>query len=280
MIRAFLVLGLLGALQAQDIAAPDPAEIMKKLASRDQSNWERAKDYTYLSRQKVDVRDSKGNVKKSIREAHEILILFGQPYRKLVEKDGQPLTGDKLRKEQEKLDKLVAQRQKETPSEREKRLAEFEKERRKEREFALEIPKAFHFTLLGEEPVSGRPAWIIQAEPRREFHSTVHRGDILKKFRGKIWIDKADYQMVRIDAEVVDTVSFGWVLARLAKGSHFFIEQARINDEVWLPKLVQVKMDARVGLLVHMQGDVDVQFSNFRKFQTESKIVATAEPEQ
>src|SRR5262249_16551978 len=164
---------------------------------------------------------------------------FGEHYHKLIEKDGKPLTGDQLRKEQEKLDKLVAKRQKESESERARRLAEFEKARRKQREFAQEIPRAFHFKLVGEEPANGRPSWIIEATPRPDFAPTVPRAGLLKKFRGKVWIDQAEYQMIKIDSEAIDTVTFGWFLARIGKGTRFRLEQARINDEVWMSKSIQ-----------------------------------------
>ncbi|MBI4903540.1 MAG: hypothetical protein HY820_07895 [Acidobacteria bacterium] len=276
----FALLGPLTLLSTAGAQTLDPHQIMKRAVSHDQSNWEKSKNYTYISRATVREKDSKGNIRKTEQEAHEVLILFGQSYEKLIEKDGKQLTGDKLRKEQEKLDKLVAKRQKESEAERNKRLAGHEKDRRRQREFAQEIPNAYNFRLLGEEAVGGRPAWMIEATPREGFHSSVPRANILKKFRGRLWVDKSEYQLVRIDAEAIDTVSFGLVLARIGKGTKFFLEQTRVNDEVWMPKTVQVTLDARLGLIKKLQGDVDVRFDSFRKFQSESKIVSTAETQQ
>ena len=275
MTRALLcVMAAASALTAQ---APDPREIMTRAVTRDQMNWEKAKAYTYFSRTTVRETDSKGNITKTERKVNEVLILFGQPYEKLIEKDGKPLTGKDLAKEQEKLDKLLAKRQKETESERAKRLADFEKERRQQREFAREIPKAFTFQMVGEEQVGGRRAWIIDAKPRPEFRSTVRHAHLLNKFEGRMWVDQAENQLVRVDAKAIDTVSFGLFLARIGKGTRFYFEQTRVNDEVWMPKAVKVTLDARLGLIKHLQGDVDVQFDGFRKFQTDSKIVSTAE---
>jgi hypothetical protein len=190
-----------------------------------------------------------------------------------VEKDGKSLSPDQQRKEQRDLDRFVAKRQKESEHERRKRLEQREKEREKQREFVREIPEAYEFRLLGEEDVNGRNTWVIEAEPRAGLRPKAARAGILKKFRGKIWIDQAEYHWVRLEAEAVDTISWGLLLARLAKGSTVFVEQAQVNGEVWAPKRIQIRFDARLALLKRMLADVDVEFDEFRKFQAESRIV-------
>src|SRR5215813_531710 len=93
------------AILAFALEAQDPLEIVRKSVDRDQVNWKLAKDYTYISKSTVNQRDSKGNIKKTERETHEVLVLFGEPYYKLIEKDGKPLSEKDQRKEQDKLDK-------------------------------------------------------------------------------------------------------------------------------------------------------------------------------
>ena len=83
--------------------------------------------------------------------------------------------------------------------------------------------------------------------------------------------------MVKLDAEALDTVSFGLFLVRLNKGARFTLEHTRVNEEVWLPKRVQAAVDARLALVKKFRGQVDVTFSNYRKFQSDSRIVDTAE---
>ena len=87
-------------------------------------------------------------------------------------------------------------------------MAEWEKKRQREREPPLEIPDAFDFRLTGEEPVDGRPAWTMEVTPRPGYHSRTSVGKLFRKFRGKLWIDKADRQGVKISAEVTDNIWF------------------------------------------------------------------------
>ncbi|MBL8219818.1 MAG: hypothetical protein JNL62_11345 [Bryobacterales bacterium] len=259
------------------LSAQDALEIVRRSVQHDQANWERAKNYTYVVRSTMRERDSGGKVKKTEAEAEEIYILYGEPYEKRIEKDGKPLPAEEQRKEQQKFDKEMARRQNESPEQRRKRIEAFEKKRREQRDFAREIPEAYNFKLVGEENVNGRPAWVVDATPRAEYQPRNSRAAMLKKFRGRMWIDQKEYQWVRMDGEVIDTVSWGVVLARLAKGSRIFFEQVRVNDEVWMPKQVKVNLDARIALLKRYQGDIDLSFQDFRKFQSESRIVSTAE---
>ena len=48
-------------------------------------------------------------------------------------------------------------------------------------------------------------------------------------------------------------------------------------DEVWLPKRMQAAVDARVAVVKKFRGQMDITFSNYRKFQSDSRIVDTAE---
>ena len=77
----------------------------------------------------------------------------------------------------------------------------------------------------------------------------------------------------------IDTLSFGLILARLHKGSRVLVEQARINDEVWLPQHIEIKVDARLALLMGLNMDLDFTFRDYKKFRSDSKlIVGTEQP--
>ncbi|MBL8212027.1 MAG: hypothetical protein JNK87_15020 [Bryobacterales bacterium] len=259
------------------LQAQDPLDIVRKSVDRDQIDFEQAKDYTYVERARFTERDSKGKPKRTESVVSEVMFFYGERYEKRLEKDGKPLSEKDKRKEQERLDKFLADRAEESEKERRKRQQKFEDERRRSREFGREIPEAYHFRLLGEETTEGHQTWVIEALPKPGFKPKVPRAGMLSKFKGRLWISQADYRWVKLEAEAVDTVSWGLFLARLARGSRVVIAQTRVNNEVWMPKSVNIKLDARLALLKRMQGDVEVTYDSFRKFSTESKILNTGE---
>ena len=55
------------------------------------------------------------------------------------------------------------------------------------------------------------------------------------------------------------------------------IETTRVNDEVWLPKHVAVKIDARVALLKNFNEDVDFTYRDYKKFRSDTRIVGVGE---
>jgi hypothetical protein len=48
----------------------------------------------------------------------------------------------------------------------------------------------------------------------------------------------------------------------------------RVNDEVWLPVRVNVRADARLVFLKTLHGEIDITYSDYKKFQGDSQIVA------
>jgi transcription elongation factor len=50
-----------------------------------------------------------------------------------------------------------------------------------------------------------------------------------------------------------------------------------VNDEVWLPKQVQLHLDARVALFKSYDVDVEQTFRDYQKFRTKTKITVIGE---
>ena len=92
-----------------------------------------------------------------------------------------------------------------------------------------------------------------------------------------MWIDKADLQLAKMDVECLDTISFGVFLARFHKGSRLMLEQARVNDEVWLPQHFTAKIDVRLALVKGFNVDLDQTFRDYKKFRASSKIAEWGE---
>ncbi len=257
------------------LAQMDPREIVRRSVQVDDRNAKLARDYTYTVHNVVREMDGNGAVKSTHTTSREVIYIGGKQHRRLLEKDGKPLSPDEERKEHANIDKAIAESQKLSPEERQRRIEDQERRRAKGREALLDIPDAFDFTLLREESLGGRAAFVLRAEPRSDYQGK-HR-DFLSKVHGTLWIDKADYHWVKAEAETLGTISFGMFIARLAPGSHLEFEQTRVNGEIWLPKRGTVKASARLALVKKLNLEQETEFSNYRKFQTDSKIVSTAE---
>jgi hypothetical protein len=261
----------------------DAKEIVRRSVEADHKSWELARSYTCRQREVEKQLGKHGEVKSTNIKTFDVNFYYGREYSRLIEKDDQPLNEADQKKEDEKLEKFLAKLRDQSEEEREKRAAKEKKEREEERAFLRDMLNAYDFTLLGEENVGGTDTYVIEAVPRKDFHPTQPHADILSKIKGRLWIEKKEYNWVKVEAESIDTISFGFFLARVHKGARFNLEQVHLNGEVWLVRRFYINGGARLALVKNMAMEQEDTFSNYKKFVTTSRILPGAKevpPEQ
>jgi len=255
-------------------------KLFRVVGDKDIENQKRERDYTYVERAVQNNLDGQGNKKSTEIKTYEILEIYGEQVQRLIQKDDKPLDQKDAAKEEEKIQKIIDKRKKESEEDRKKREEKEVKQREEDRKFVREIADAYDFKLVGTEMVGGREAWVIDGEPRPGFVPHMKESKFLSKFHGRVWIDKDDLQLSKMDVETLDTVSVGFVLARIHKGTRFTLEQTRVNEEVWLPKQVKYKFNARLGLVKGYNVDGEQAYRDYQKFRTSSKIVGIGEVQE
>jgi hypothetical protein len=255
--------------------------LFRQAADADLKNDKKQRDYTYTQREVMRTLDGKGRVKSTESKTYEVMELYGSEVRRLVAKDDKALSGEAARKEEDRIQKVVARRTNEDEKEREKRQERDDKRREEDRQFVREVADAYDFHLTGIESLDGRETYVIDAEPRPGYQPRLKDARILPKFRFRAWIDKSEAEWKKLDVQCIDTISFGLVVARLHKGSRLIFEQTRVNDEVWLPQHMAVKLDARVALLKEFNIEQETTYRDYKKFRADTKVVPVGEvPEQ
>lgn len=252
-------------------------ELIRQCAENDLKNDKLLRDYTYVERQVTRHVDGKGQVKSTETKTYDELQIYGEPVEKLIAKDDQPLSAKDAQKEDEKIQKLIDKRKDESDGDRKKRLEKEEKDHEQEREFVREVADAYNFKFIGVETLNGRENYVIDGDPKPGYQPVHKEAKILPKMRFRVWIDRADSQVAKLDVEIIDTFSWGLFVARLHKGSRVILEQVRVNDEVWLQQHVAVKVDARIALLKDFDIEMDVSDRDYKKFRTDSRIVGVGE---
>jgi len=254
-------------------------DLIRQTAEMDMENDKRQRDYTYVQREEEHRLDGKGQVKSTETKTSEIMELYGEQIERLIAKDDKPLSDKDARKEEEKIQKLIEKRKNESEEDRKKREGKEEKDREQSRQFVREVADAYNLRLVGIESLDGRDTYVVDGDPRPGYQAHLKEAKILTKFRFRAWIDKGESQWKKLDIQCIDTVSFGLFLARIHKGSRILIEQTRVNDEVWLPQHVIVKIDVRVALLKNFNVEDDITYRDYKKFRTGTRIVPIAEAE-
>jgi hypothetical protein len=255
-------------------------QLIRVVTENYRANYKKERDYTYIDREVENKLEGDGGIKSTESKTFEIMELYGEQVQRLIAKDDKALSGKDAAKEEERIEKLNSRRKNESEEERAKRHAEEEKQREKNREFVREVADAYDFHMVSSETLNGRDNWVIAGEPRPGFQAHLKEAQMLSKFHGRLWIDKNELQLAKMDVEAIDTVSFGWVLARIHKGTRLVFEQTRVNGEVWLPQHISFKFDARVALFKGYNEIDEETFRDYKKFRATAKIVSIGDAQE
>jgi hypothetical protein len=255
-------------------------ELIRQSAEKDLANDRAQRDYTYIQHEEQRKLDGNGQVQSTETRTFEIMVLYEEPVRKLIAKDGRPLPPKDAAREDEKIQKIIDERKREDEGKRKKRLEKAAKDADDDRQFVNEIADAYDFRLAGMETVEGHETYVIDAEPHPGYEPKRKEAKFLPKFRFRAWIDKGSSEWLKLDIQCIDTVSVGLFLFRVHKGSSIQIEQTQINDEVWLPKHVSLKLDARIALFKGINMTEDVTYRDYKKFRIGTRILPGDEVRQ
>jgi hypothetical protein len=257
----------------------DPRSLVARAVAADDHSYRLALDYTYKIHDEIHELDAAGAVKSIHSTLDEVLYIGGKRYFRPLEKDGKPIASREAQNEQAKLDRAAAEASRLTEAEHNKRIEDEERNLAKRRAQFKDVPDAYDFKLLGEAVIAGRGAFEIAATPREGYHGELK--GILRNLEGTLWIDKQDFNWVKFEADVLKPFSLGWFLARVGQGTHLSYELMRVGtpgkDGLWVPKDISLKASARLALLKKVNVEQFVTFSEYRKFQTDSRIVSTGD---
>jgi len=102
----------------------------------------------------------------------------------------------------------------------------------------------YSFQLLGQDEINGRPAYVLMLSPKTENHLL---------YRGRIWVDAADYAVAKIEAEPAKRPSF-WI-------SHTWIHhEYRKVGSFWLPARNESTSDVRLG----GHAELSIQYDSYK----------------
>jgi hypothetical protein len=265
----------------QDRRLPDYATFMAEARKRLEADDVRQSEYVYVETQREQKLDGDG---KSTKETLDVFESYPSlpnenRWRRQTVKDGKPVPPEDLAKVDRERQKKVLEYAKKLERNPEKvRDAERKKhdEERRDSERAVDdVLRVYDIKMLGREVVSGYETIVLSFTPRKDARPQTGEGKIMRHFAGKAWVSESDYEVVRLEAEAIETASFGLgLLARVHKGSKAAFERRKVNGEQWLPWRATYTASARVMLVKVMRIGGTVEFSNYRKFtvQTDTKI--------
>jgi hypothetical protein len=259
---------------------PDQKTFLAEAARRLRSNDLLLSQYVFTQTETRLSRDSGGRVTRTEVKVYEVYPAPDREltYRRLMLENGSRPSdlAEKDREQAQKVRKWIAARQREGESARQARARKDAEAQRHEREVVEDILALYSVTMIGREATNARPAILFTLDPRPGYKARTDEAAIIRKFKGRAWIDEQDYELARLEMEAVDTVSIGLgIVARLNTGFRARIDRQKIDNEVWLPTRTHFAGTGRILLLKRIDLDQVSEYTGYRRLTAESTTTFT-----
>src|SRR2546421_5298453 len=264
------------------VKLPDLKALFKEIDDNQKAIDKLKENYAGSQSEEETEFEGDGRAKKHEVNEYTFFYLNGDEITTLVKKDGKPLSDAEQKKENEKTQKRIEEHQKRAAKKEAKEEKAKEEGKNDEKdEPGIEIfLRACQFVNPRRERFRGQDVLVFDFEPNPEFkaHKLVEK--VVQKLAGVVWIDEKAHDVARLEAYFVSDMRFaGGLLANLEKGTSFVMEQAYVNNEVWLPTYQEARVGVRVLLLKRIKVNAVTRYSDYKKFNVET-LATIAKPKR
>ena len=214
-------------------------EILSKVVARAKLEKDQRHDERfYATNHNIsDSYNAKGEVTEHNDRLMKPFLMEGKVFYRVVEKDGKPLTDDEKKKQVEREGK-IRERFKQPPKPTKKEEEDFE--------IDDELMARFQFTMIGQEEVDGRKAYVLAFLPKTNVKLPEKKmvDKMINRLTGKIWVDTQLYAITKLDIHLTEPTSFYIGLGNL-RALDMTLVQAEVAPGVFNAAEQNVSFEAR-----------------------------------
>jgi len=268
---------------ASQLPLPDVATLIHQVQTQQKTSWKTFRQYTYRSKSTEQDLDSHGAVKKTTSNETENTCVDNACITKLVARDGKPISDEEMKKENDEIDKKLAEFRErkaqsatsgQPPAQKKKDSDNCGSYENCLRHFLEVGPQLGTFSNVRRVDLHGRPSIAVDYMGNPHAKANTMLDGVFRNLAGTVWVDEQDHALVRIEGKVFDDYKVGGgLLADVHKGATLQMEWAKINDEVWLPASFSGRGSARFLLFSNHSAQLDQHWSGYRKFRSSAKIL-------
>ena len=258
--------------------ALDVVALLREVSSNQDELEKRFAEYSFVQKETSREISGKGEVKKETTKVHEVFpIANREAVMKLISENGVALTGERAEKEQKRVEEEFqkAERDKEKDAqkaqkyraERDRKKAARAKEGEDDDVEISQFLRVHEFVSPRRERFRERDAVVFDFRVRPGFKSSNRQENLISKLVGVVWIDPADKQVMRLEARLAEGFKMaGGLLVNLRPGAAFVMEQTRVAEGLWLPKMAQINLSVKVLLFGGGDYNQSFEWSDYKHF--------------
>jgi hypothetical protein len=179
---------------------------------------------------------------------------------RIVLKDGEPLTPDEQKKEDERINRLL------DPSQMRDKRKEQKEDEERTRTMVRAMPDAFIYKYQGTETgKNGQELVRMHFTPNPKFNPPSRETLVFQGMEGDMWVDPHAMRMAKIDGTMTRDVTIGWgILGRLDKGGRFIVEQGEVAKGHWDTTKLALDFTGKALIFKSIRIKSTDTFSDFR----------------
>jgi hypothetical protein len=280
--------------QRKDGAEPsDVRALLMEVALKEKEMLARRLEYTWTAKITDRELGKRGEVKKESSSLYEVYPVHGEFARKLLERDGVPVSQERadkeLKKTAERLEKSAREDQKraeakptpppppQTPEQLQNPagLPSFgfttghrESNGFSSTEIAIAVWRFFRYCEFNgprRETLNNRETIVLDFRPRADFRPADELQRPYARLRGRVWIDADDKAVARLEAWPDDAPTSADAPAREPA---IVFEHARVREGVWLERLVRIKTYGHKQIFNGIELDFIKEVTDFKRFSS------------
>jgi hypothetical protein len=246
-----------------DLSAPLPdiQTLLTHVRARSDALESLRKNYICTMTQVGDEFSSDGS-KKTHTDQYQIFYVGNTAVLQHISRDGKPLSPEDAKKEQERVDKLVA------------KLKSHEDKPNKEEIHLTAVLKAASFSNPRREIINSRPTLVFDYKGNPDAKPSNLGEEIMRQLSGTLWIDERDEAILRVTGNLDENFHVGGgLLVNIKKGSWFNYNQSIVNGEIWFPSELTLHVDGHFLLFKGFNSDARQSYTDYRKLKTSVTIL-------
>jgi hypothetical protein len=252
----------------------DALTLLDRVIDAQERQQKLAREYAFRETTVTRDLDAAGKVRKTKSEAFLVTPGPDGEYRRLLARDGKPLSPQEEAKEERKFQEYLREQLGRRPEELERETRKkLESRVRRFQERLREAREVFDFETLEDDVLQGEPVRVFRffAKPGYQPHSRAT--DVLSRMEGRVWVDPKRDQIARLEVRFVKSLKFlGGVFGRVSEGSEAAAEAWFDGEGVWLLDEIALSLNARLYFLKTYRQQIAIDYHDYQRYR-----VSTAE---
>lgn len=230
-----------------------------KIIEKQQELRPTTENYVHTEISVMKIRDSSGKLKKEETKEYEVIRVNGHSIKRLLLKNGLPLSAKETAKEEQKIQKESDKALNEESTDSIKKIGIQQ---------LLKMSKITNATRVMYNNIN---AIALDFIPKENVKPNNKSEEMVSKLAGRFFVDEFSYEFLAMKSHLIAPVKlWGGVLASIKEGSTIELETAVVNNELRLPSKQILKFPTRALFVVTMGIEIETEFKNYKKFSIEN----------